>query len=399
MRPLLFFNIAVCFFKHLCLNSGWFISHILSLLRKIYILNIFAAMLVLCGCVGPVEPLSTFEHPYYKHGKNTIEPLEAYALRRAAEIKKTAVGRSGMFGCVLNDETMSCYVSNAPALTERCLDFGFSDIFLQSNWNDVRDEKRTFMENFVADALKHKLRVWMILETEPLHGRYQKTAYIDPRYLPGVFDFDKFFAEAEWVCDFSDELKSKGCGALSGVALRVSPSSITLLNRRYSDNSLFAWSDRKYGYGNDNDTLMKKSFSLLGKLKHLFKDLPLLVITENFYHEAVSGKLLSCGSINDFLVYGRSVALLCPKEKPSQIFRVCKNELMQAGRKRSVIVMVDVLYDVYREGDDDFAGDKRWKKFMKDLQLLYHLRKYPAFEGVIINDFEGMESYLRRARN
>ncbi len=195
------------------------------------------------------------------------------------------------------------------------------------------------------------------------------------------------------VIDFNSDLP-EDVKKLAGLTVVVEPHCYTNANVERSHGKLYAWSEERYGIGQDNDMLMRDTYEQLKKISRLPSLPPLKLAIHDFYHQnAVEGKL-SIGSIADFQKLGK-VMVINSGNVPTQLVKKVEDEL-KAGGNVPLLLVIPLAGHVSEERGKLRRRD--WNDFCRALDYAgKHFRKYPSFGGVVVSPLAIIE-FLRQER-
>lgn len=181
----------------------------------------------------------------------------------------------------------------------------------------------------------------------------------------------------------------------AGITVVIEPQYLVIGSPNLPPDALFAWNEKTYGPGLDNDLIMRRTFDVLRQLPEAAGDLPVSVAIPDFLHEkALSGEL-TVGSIADFCAIDgiRRVIVINSGNRPSQLLAGISNELKEAPKGAKIVIAVPVA-----EHSSVGAGALRrrdWKDFVRSLgYLVRNAGCHPAFEGVVVGPLAYLQFIL-----
>ena len=181
---------------------------------------------------------------------------------------------------------------------------------------------------------------------------------------------------------------------LSGITIVAGAHDFTNANVERSHGQLYAWDEKRYGIGKDNDMLMRQLFTLFKEIAALPGLPPLTIAIPDFYHEkAVNGEL-SCGSINDFSKIGK-VMVINSGNVASELVKQNSGELL-ASKSNPVLIAVTLAGHTAQNSGQLRRRD--WNDFCRILDYAgKNFRKYPAFDGMVVSPLAVIE-FLRQEK-
>ena len=195
------------------------------------------------------------------------------------------------------------------------------------------------------------------------------------------------------VIEFNNELP-EDVKKLAGITVVAGAHEFTNANVERSHGQLYAWDDKRYGIGKDNDMLMQQLFTLLQEIAAL-PGLPALTIAiPDFYHEkAISGEL-SRGTVNDFRKIGK-VMVINSGNVATKLVKQSVDELKYSNGKPLIIAITLAGHTAKKEGK---LRRRDWNDFCRTLDYAgKNFRQYPAFDGVVVSPLAVIE-FLRQEK-
>lgn len=176
----------------------------------------------------------------------------------------------------------------------------------------------------------------------------------------------------------------------SGVTVLAEPHLFTSANPRRPKNLVFAWSDKTFGPGLDNDRIMRATLQKLSAFGAELGSTPFTVAMPDFYEELVQEGKLSCGSVADFSAAAPKIMIRNAGNKPTEAVEVVRNEL-NAAKPGSLLISITLA-----EHTSVTAGSLRrrnWADFIRSLDYaIGQWKQYPAFDGVVLGPFSRIET-------
>ena len=170
-----------------------------------------------------------------------------------------------------------------------------------------------------------------------------------------------------------------------GITVIVEPHRMAIGSPNLPPNAIFAWSDKTYGPGLDNDLIMHRLFDMLRRLPAAAEGLPVSVGIPDFLHEKTIAGELSIGSIADFCAIEgiRRVIVINSGNRPSQLIAGVRDELGAAPKGAKVVIAVPVAE--HFSVDVGALRRRDWKDFVRALNyLIRNAGRHPTFEGMVV---------------
>lgn len=264
------------------------------------------------------------------------------------------------------------------------LEAGFNRIYLHITSETEFNEK---LSAFLSAAQARNLPVEILLRQSCFHQRSRGNRMLqklrDP--YPGIAEMIRKAAE------FNVEFGEKG-GRISAVTVVAEPHKFT---RTYTGTGqIFAWDERTYGHGLDNDLLISQALDMLKVLDDC--GFPLTVGFSDFYHDLVKAGKLSRGTLADFqgTRSGKTpVLVMSTGNKPTAVVSGTALELAGAGKQDKVLLGIELASHTSVKAAQLRRRD--WKDFIRILgYIVKENKKYPAFKGVVITPLAIFENII-----
>ena len=210
--------------------------------------------------------------------------------------------------------------------------------------------------------------------------------------LDGIIQFTEYdeFAYQEMLAHLREFEADHESFRFSGVTVLAEPHLFTSANPRRPKNLVFAWSDKTFGPGLDNDRIMRATLQKLSAFGAELGSTPFTVAMPDFYEELVQEGKLSCGSVADFSAAAPKIMIRNAGNKPTEAVEVVRNEL-NAAKPGSLLVSITLA-----EHTSVTAGSLRrrnWADFIRSLDYaIGQWKQYPAFDGVVLGPFSRIET-------
>lgn len=198
---------------------------------------------------------------------------------------------------------------------------------------------------------------------------------------------------AKKVIDFCNDLP-EDVRKPAGLTIVVEPHFYTNANVERSHGKLYAWSENRYGIGQDNDMLMRDTYTQLKEIAQLPGLPPLKLAIHDFYHQNAAEGKLSIGTIADFQKLGQ-VMVINSGNVPTQLVKKVEDELKASGSK-PILLVISLAGHVSENTGKLRRRD--WNDFCRALDYAgQNFRKYPSFGGVVVAPLAVIE-FLRQER-
>ena len=181
----------------------------------------------------------------------------------------------------------------------------------------------------------------------------------------------------------------------AGITVIIEPHRFVSGSPNLPPDALFAWNEKVYGPGLDNDLIMRRTFDVLRQLPEAAGEIPVSVAFPDFLHEkAVAGEL-TVGSVPDFCAIKgiRRIIIVNSGNRPSELLAGISNELKEAPKGTKIVIAVPVA-----EHPSVGAGALRrrdWRDFVRSLgYLIRNAGCYPSFDGVAVGPLAPLQFIL-----
>lgn len=334
------------------------------------VLTVFSGLLltVAAGCSvatpsGPIRP--------------AVPPLrkaEAAKIKaRCAAIKKAiaplAVRGIGLYPRAFNSgyspESICKFIKSA----------GFNRIYFHISSETELDDR---MKEFLAAAKKSGIPVMITVRQRDFYARHRGN-----RLLRNIRDeYPGLDGAVRHILQFNSTLPEE-CGKICGITVIMEP------HRSTSENSVpgqrYAWSEKTFGPGLDNDLLMADTIETCRRLDT--GSLPLTIAFPDFYHDLVKAGKLTCGKVDDFRNCRKpapEILIMSSGNKPGQVVSGIREEISSVRSRSSILLGIELA------GHVSISGDKLRRRDWRDLTravkyIVDYYKKYPEFRGVVIS--------------
>lgn len=344
-----------------------------------FLKNFFCAagiLLFAAGCSTPKVALQRFD-------SSRLAPPEVVR-ERAEQLRRSLAPCRVRAVMLAADKFYRDDVIAPGELVERIRLFGFNRIYLVLQNRESLDER---LVNFMAAAGAAGLPVEPVIRQTDFLYTFRGNAFVRD-FRSGSVTLPKM---AEALVEFNRELPE---GAkFAGVTVEISPHLFTINHAARPKNLLYAWSDRTWGPGLDNDMMMKATLGELRQIGAILSPLPLTVSVPDFYHELAVEKKISVGEINDFLSVQQPHPMILLQDsgnKPSEALDVVAEELAAAKVADSIVVSINLAN--HTSVTEGAFRRRNWQDFNRAMgYLVKKWKEFPAFAGVAVGPFLRLE--------
>jgi len=182
---------------------------------------------------------------------------------------------------------------------------------------------------------------------------------------------------------------------LAGIVVFLEPNRFVIGSSNLPPDFLFAWNEKAYGPGLDNDLIVHSMFEMIRKFPEAAGTLPISVAVPDFLHEKALSGDLTIGTIADFCaVKGiRGVTVIDTGNRPSQLFSGISNELKAAPKGAKIVISVPVAG--HSSVESGALRRRDWKDFTRSLgYLIRNAGCHAAFDGVVIGPLAHLQFIL-----
>jgi len=179
----------------------------------------------------------------------------------------------------------------------------------------------------------------------------------------------------------------------SGVTVFAEPHLFTRTAAKRPKGLIYAWNEKTFGPGLDNDMVMGITLKKLEAFGNTLGDTPLTVAIPDFYEELVMEKKLSHGSAADFAKIARKVMILDAGNKPSEVLESVRNELADAAPGSLLVAIPLAEHTSVASGA---LRRRNWADYTRSLGFaVAEWRKAPSFGGMVLGPFSQIETLLQ----
>jgi len=263
-------------------------------------------------------------------------------------------------------------------------DCGFNRVYFHISSETELDERLT---KFLIAAEKVHLVTEIVLRHSHFHPRSRGNRVL--RSLRP--DFPDVPEMARRVVEYDRKLPPEA-GRLDGITVWVEPHLYT--NANPGTKQIFAWNEKAYGPGLDNDLLVLASLDMLRKIDT--GDLPLTIAVPDFYQELAAQRKITKGTVLDFMATRRKappVMLISNARKPSEIVSGTQTELETTGKEHQVLLGIELAGHVSDSGAKLRRRD--WNDFVRIMEyVIKEHRRHPEFRGLMITPLVVLEHII-----
>ena len=258
---------------------------------------------------------------------------------------------------------------------------GFNRVYFHISSETELDERLTA---FLAAAEKAGFKTEIILRHSQFHPRARGNKML--RSLrPSYPEVPEILRR---VVEYNEKLPAEA-GRLDGVTVWVEPQLYTATHP--GTKQLFAWNEKAFGPGLDNDLLVRAALDMLRKLDP--GDLPLTIAVPDFYQELAAQGKITKGTVLDFMATRPKtpdIMLMSTANKPSQIVDGTISELAATGREHRVLLGIELAGHVADTGARLRRRD--WNDFTRIMTyVVREHRKHPEFRGLFLTPLVVLE--------
>ncbi|MBR7104207.1 MAG: hypothetical protein IKC65_04630 [Lentisphaeria bacterium] len=345
-------------------------------MRAVFRLTALLVLLGICGCIStPPEPIRPAVPPLRQATRKGVE-------RRCAQLKKLLlplkVRGIGLFHRAFElgyaPEEVCQFIRAA----------GFNRIYFHITSETELDGD---LEKFLIAAEKVALPVEIVIRQGNFYPRSRGNyllQQIRPRYplLPEA---------VEHVVKYNQSLPPEA-GKIDGITIVVEPHKFTAGHGGIGQ--IFAWDEKAYGPGRDNDMLVRETFDMLAALRP--GDLPLTIAVPDFFQELAAEKKITKGTVLDFLSAHPSVShlmILSTAHKPSDVVKGTLSELAVTEKNHKVLLGIEL--SAHASLTEQKLRRRDWKDLTRILSyVLGEHRKHAEFCGVMITPLAVLEHLI-----
>lgn len=313
-------------------------------------------------------------------------PVRTPEIQRRDEAFRQVLSAAPRRWLVVSERALDLYRTHYPKLIERARGLGFEELVIHFTAQDSLDsaENAAQFTELVRALTQAKMPYRLMLR----QGNFYRHGYF---YWPFGKRTPPWVAMAEQLAGLVRSLPGD-CARPAGMVAVPEPHRFTRISERKPGDLLFAWQEKCYGPGLDNDELLKQSLRETSQIREKFPDLPFTAGLAGFYHDfAVSGKL-STGRVTDLAKFGLPAMISVSGAKPSaQVGSLSAEFAAMAAQRGSV--MVEILLSEHAYGSEQAFRRRGWNDLVKIMRYaMERWNRTPAFGGVVFNSFEALGS-------
>lgn len=181
---------------------------------------------------------------------------------------------------------------------------------------------------------------------------------------------------------------------ITGIAIILAPH---LMKNGAGNNHLYAWSEKNYGIGLDNDKLMVAMVEGAKKISRIIKPLKFTVTVPDFIHiKATEGKL-STGRVEDFAGFTDQLIVMAFAPSLTQTLEKTSQHAKVAARLGIDMIPCILAHDDHYREIADSISNRPFADFAEDLQKnAAEFRGDPGVDGIAIIYWRGLEILLEK---
>lgn len=337
---------------------------------KILRLPIFLLTALLTGCAAPqpvLPPVRPAAKPVRRASNAAVRQKYSRLKALLAPLKIRGAGISWRaFAGGYTPEEVCRFISNC----------GFNRVYIHVSSSAELDHSMTA---FLQEVKAGKMTAEIVLRQSDFRPQYQRNSLIRysrkkadgiPQMVQKIIEFNRSLPET--------------AAKISGVVFVAEPHKFTG-DPQGTTGQFFAWSEKTYGPGLDNDMLMKQTFEQIKKLAA--GNMRLTVAFPDFYHDLAEQGKLSCGRIGDFsaLLPGTDeMILISTGSKPTAIVAGTRGEMSSIPAKKTLILSLEIAG--HTASSSGKLRRRDWKDFSAILDyVIREHKKYPEFQGIMLS--------------
>lgn len=203
-------------------------------------------------------------------------------------------------------------------------------------------------------------------------------------------EYPDLAAAVKHVIAFNNTLPPES--RICGITVQVEPHYFTA--GRIGSGQIYAWSEKAFGPGLDNDMLVRETLAMLKKIDTA--GLPLTIGVPDSYHDLAEENKISCGKVQDFAAVcspAPVIMLMSSGNKPGEVITRAERELAAAGSAKT-------LLGITLADHTSVAANGLRRRDWNDLERILRyvvktaVRKSGGFEGVVIQPLAVFENIM-----
>ncbi|MCP3968663.1 MAG: hypothetical protein GY750_20305 [Lentisphaerae bacterium] len=186
---------------------------------------------------------------------------------------------------------------------------------------------------------------------------------------------------------------------ITGITIIFSPHYVNKRMTSYPTGTLYEWTDKGYGKGNDNDKLAQTGILNLWELKKRLHNMRMVVIVPGFLERDVKAGKLSFGKTSDFLQFCDDVIIeIFVGKSLDKTRRYAVSSLKPVKTAGRVGIALRTVFVPYQSplALKSFV-DKDWNTLLRKTESLQKsFKKYKSFMGFTYDNYYGIERLLEK---
>ncbi len=338
---------------------------------------ILLCVLLLAGCSSSNKPQI---HYFDSSQKADSESM----LKRVAEFRQISESLH-QCGVVIHPEQLTIDANaNLDAHLEKVHNFGFNRVYYCLPDESYLNEQ---LKNYLKVAGHSKLTTELVIQQVDYFRIFRGGSLVRP-LIP---EHTNLLEIINKILEFNNELPASD--RIGGITVIISPHSFTATSSRRPKDLVYAWSEKTYGLGLDNDMLMQHTFNELIEIAITTEGIPLTIGMPDFYDDLASLEKISIGRVDDFLAIapGRTrVLLLNSGNKASDAIETIDRELKESRQSDRILVQLSLAS--HTSVKSGALRRRDWNDFIQNLQYLAgQWCPIPSFAGIVIDPFAFFE--------
>lgn len=335
----------------------------------------FALLLLIFGCSSPeVKVLPPL-------------PETSEFIQNAATVK-TSFDTLKNTVAFISSDTYDVYRHAPQELARRMKMVGIKQCFLILSEHTPKHLGENDLRQLIVALKQQKISFCLAFDPRSFYNQGQRWL-VRPQ---NVDKNSKLFSQINQFMTFNDA--SEPDAKFNGIAIILAPQ---LMRSSTKNNHLYAWSEKNYGVGLDNDKLTVAAVQLSKKITQLVKPLKFTVIIPDFIHiKATEGKL-STGRVEDFAGFTDQLIVMAfaPSLKET-LAKISQHAEVAATLDLELIPCILAHNDHYREITDSICN-RSFADFATDLQTtMPEFIDDRGIDGIAVIYWRGLEILLEK---
>ncbi len=334
-------------------------------------------MLLWSGCQAPPRPIPP----------PLPEPSEQM-LERAKEFREQTKDAPRRW-VVIDAVTMQAFETRYELLSRALLNLGFQEAVLNlvnEKYLIPDQEEYKQLRELLGELAAKKIPVRLMLRQGNFYNHNMGLACKDAERFP-------------WFCAalaLEESLREIPVAERPvGLMLALEPQRFTKQTLQRPRRLLFAWDEKLYGVGLDNDLIMRLTLDDVAELRRRLT-LPVTTVLPAFVHDAVLAGKLSVGRSDDPVLTGTLQVISAYGDKPTAVLSSIDEEFA-ARSAHPQSVMVELLLAGHIHESNHALRRRDWNDLMGMLRYgMARWQKNPAFGGVLFNSLYAFYGVLEQ---